>query len=515
MAGQTGFLFLGAPSAEQVARDFVNHYYNTLSNDPQLVLPFYRVTSTITRIETGIDGTVDSTTMSIYDFEEKLKAMDYSTYDDTDTFTVDSQLSLMGGILVNVMGCVKNNNSRRRFVQTFFLVPQEVGYFVHNDIFRYLEKDDSETFQQELIVSADFFEELLEKDDSETFQELIVSADLFEELIVADELFVSEPRKPLSRQGEEEDLNATTSTPESTVVAETVNSVDQEEEESTTSIPEVKSMVDQIISSVTNYYQEVSPISAPEMELAGEEMVAAGGNQQEADQEVAPTSTLEVELAAEETEGAFGNFQKEVGQEVAPTATPEMELGAEETVSLVGDEEEGSTTTIEKTLEEAPKQVLPSFSYASVLKMEKKVGGGSTFPSTKSLTSQASAQTKLENKVSNADSQASYSFRPTVSTTARSVLKNKVSPGALDGRRTVYVKNLPLDISTSQLEGELTRFGLITAGGVIIQGQQDGICYAFVRFKDSASAQNAIGSSPISFGGRTVYIQQKPSVSRA
>ncbi|CAM6083621.1 unnamed protein product [Calypogeia fissa] len=483
MAGQTGFLFLGAPSAEQVARDFVNHYYNTLSNDPQLVLPFYRVTSTITRIETGIDGTVDSATMSIYDFEEKLKAMDYSSYD-TDTFTVDSQLSLMGGILVSVMGCVsKENNRRRSFVQTFFLVPQEVGYFVHNDIFRYLEKNDSET-------------RLLEP-------------------VVADELVVSEPGKPLSRHGEEEDLKSTTSTPESTVVAETVNSVDQEEEESTTSILEVKSMVDQIIMSVTNYYQEASPSSTPEMELAGEEMVAAGGNQQEADQEVAPTSALKVELAAEETEGADGNFEKEVRQEVVPTATSEMEPAAEETVSLVGDEEEGSTTTIEKTLEEAPKQVVPSFTYASVLKMEKKVGGGSTFPSTTSLTSKASAQTLLDNKVSTADSQASYSSRPTVSTTARSVLKNKVSPAALDGRRTVYVKNLPLDISTSQLEGELTRFGLITTGGVIIQGQQDGICYAFVRFKDSASAQNAIESSPISFGGRTVYIQQKTSVSRA
>lgn len=36
---------------------------------------------------------------------------------------------------------LKDFNARRNFVQTFFLAPQETGYFVLNDIFQFTEED--------------------------------------------------------------------------------------------------------------------------------------------------------------------------------------------------------------------------------------------------------------------------------------------------------------------------------------------------------------------------------------
>lgn len=36
---------------------------------------------------------------------------------------------------------IKDFNNRRKFVQTFFLAPQEKGYFVLNDIFHFIEED--------------------------------------------------------------------------------------------------------------------------------------------------------------------------------------------------------------------------------------------------------------------------------------------------------------------------------------------------------------------------------------
>jgi hypothetical protein len=47
----------------------------------------------------------------------------------------------MGGVLVMVSGSLSTKSTgKRNFTQTFFLAPQEKGYFVLNDIFRYLDE---------------------------------------------------------------------------------------------------------------------------------------------------------------------------------------------------------------------------------------------------------------------------------------------------------------------------------------------------------------------------------------
>ena len=55
--------------------------------------------------------------------------------------TAHSLESWNGGILVMVSGSVliKNFSGMRQFVQTFFLAPQEKGYFVLNDIFHFID----------------------------------------------------------------------------------------------------------------------------------------------------------------------------------------------------------------------------------------------------------------------------------------------------------------------------------------------------------------------------------------
>lgn len=54
--------------------------------------------------------------------------------------TADSQRSLGDGVIVVVTGCLTGkDNLRRNFTQTFFLAPQDSGYFVLNDVCRYIE----------------------------------------------------------------------------------------------------------------------------------------------------------------------------------------------------------------------------------------------------------------------------------------------------------------------------------------------------------------------------------------
>lgn len=56
---------------------------------------------------------------------------------------VDAQASIGNGIVIQVLGEMSNNGlPNRKFSQTFFLAEQPNGYYVLNDIFRYLKDDD-------------------------------------------------------------------------------------------------------------------------------------------------------------------------------------------------------------------------------------------------------------------------------------------------------------------------------------------------------------------------------------
>lgn len=57
--------------------------------------------------------------------------------------TINSLDSWNRGVLVVVSGSVKSRDFSgwRKFVQTFFLAPQEKGYFVLNDIFHLLDEE--------------------------------------------------------------------------------------------------------------------------------------------------------------------------------------------------------------------------------------------------------------------------------------------------------------------------------------------------------------------------------------
>ncbi|PNY13389.1 G3BP-like protein [Trifolium pratense] len=56
--------------------------------------------------------------------------------------TAHSLESWSGGVIVMVSGSVQiKDNQRRKFMQTFFLAPQEKGFFVLNDIFHFVEDD--------------------------------------------------------------------------------------------------------------------------------------------------------------------------------------------------------------------------------------------------------------------------------------------------------------------------------------------------------------------------------------
>lgn len=80
----------------------------------------------------------------IFVFWQQIHALVMSLgYTGIEIKTAHSLESWNGGVLVMVSGSVqvKDFVRKRKFVQTFFLAPQEKGYFVLNDIFHFIDEE--------------------------------------------------------------------------------------------------------------------------------------------------------------------------------------------------------------------------------------------------------------------------------------------------------------------------------------------------------------------------------------
>ena len=82
---------------------------------------------------------------------EKILSFHYGEFS-AQILIVDAQHSFSGGALILVTGYLTGkDNLRRKFTQSFFLAPQDKGYFVLNDAFRYVD-DGSQNFMNDVEV---------------------------------------------------------------------------------------------------------------------------------------------------------------------------------------------------------------------------------------------------------------------------------------------------------------------------------------------------------------------------
>ncbi|XP_041989736.1 nuclear transport factor 2-like isoform X2 [Salvia splendens] len=139
-------------SVEVIANAFIEQYYTILHHSPEQVYRFYRDTSISSRQDlNGLMRTV--TTMNC--INDEICNLDYTNYK-AEIKSADSQNSFKEGIMVLVTGClIGKNNMRRKFVQTFFLAPQDTGYYVLNDVLRYVEETTSDGLSGMATVADD------------------------------------------------------------------------------------------------------------------------------------------------------------------------------------------------------------------------------------------------------------------------------------------------------------------------------------------------------------------------
>ncbi|XP_057474315.1 nuclear transport factor 2-like isoform X1 [Actinidia eriantha] len=139
MAMQAAIPAAALPSAQVVGNAFVEQYYHILHESPELVYKFYQDSSVVSRPNSDGVMTLVTTMQAIND---KILSLDYGNYK-AEIKTADAQDSYEEGVIVLVTGCLTGKDCvRKKFTQTFFLAPQEKGYFVLNDVFRYVDENE-------------------------------------------------------------------------------------------------------------------------------------------------------------------------------------------------------------------------------------------------------------------------------------------------------------------------------------------------------------------------------------
>ncbi|KAI1769186.1 hypothetical protein GGR53DRAFT_229548 [Hypoxylon sp. FL1150] len=125
---------------DEVAWFFVEQYYTTLSKNPEKLHLFYGKRS---QFVYGLEAEVANVSVGRPNIQERIKQLDFQDCKVRVT-NVDSQASF-DNIVIQVIGETSNKTGDpKKFVQTFVLAQQPSGYFVLNDILRYIDEEDDE-----------------------------------------------------------------------------------------------------------------------------------------------------------------------------------------------------------------------------------------------------------------------------------------------------------------------------------------------------------------------------------
>lgn len=125
-----------AHSPQIIANAFVLQYYYILQYSPELVHRFYCENSSLGRPEA--DGELSCVT-TMKAINEKIISLNCNLMPEINK--IDAQASFGGGVTVLVTGNMTSQDGtiKKFFTQSFFLAPQDNGYFVLNDMFRYVD----------------------------------------------------------------------------------------------------------------------------------------------------------------------------------------------------------------------------------------------------------------------------------------------------------------------------------------------------------------------------------------
>ncbi|KAG6004295.1 hypothetical protein E4U21_001192 [Claviceps maximensis] len=141
-------------SKDQVGWFFVEQYYTTLSKSPEKLHLFYSKRS---QFVYGREAEVANVSVGRQQIQERIKALEFQDCK-VRVSNVDTQASF-DNIVIQVIGETSNKGAEpKKFVQTFVLAQQPSGYFVLNDILRYIIEEEEDESSAPADTPADLQE---------------------------------------------------------------------------------------------------------------------------------------------------------------------------------------------------------------------------------------------------------------------------------------------------------------------------------------------------------------------
>ncbi|KAI9189435.1 hypothetical protein H9P43_000868 [Blastocladiella emersonii ATCC 22665] len=127
-----------SPSADQVGWMFVREYYQIMNSEPSRLHCFYSRDSTAVH---GLEATMAAANKGQHEIQKMFQTIGFKDCRVVIS-NVDSVPSLADGIIVQVIGEMSNAGApSQKFVQTFFLAKQPKGYYILNDVFRFMREE--------------------------------------------------------------------------------------------------------------------------------------------------------------------------------------------------------------------------------------------------------------------------------------------------------------------------------------------------------------------------------------
>lgn len=199
-------------------------------------------------------------------------------------------------------------------------------------------------------------------------------------------------------------------------------------------------------------------------------------------------------------------LQEDLDTEIVVEETP-AEEASPPIHSIAHTIQEPPVALVEESLEEPAKKT-----YASILRVSKGqpvLSAAPQFAPQHSYKSAPPPPSEL-NHVAQPAVQQSSPASMYVSESGAEAAEEGYGPEEEGEVTSVYVRNLPANVTEAEIDHEFKHFGRIKPDGIFIRVRKEiGVCYAFVEFEDIVGVQNALEASPIQLAGRQVYIEER------
>ncbi|KJX98527.1 ntf2 and rrm domain-containing protein [Zymoseptoria brevis] len=457
-----------APSQPEISKDevgwyFVEQYYTTLSRSPEKLYLFYNKRS---QFVSGQETDKVAVCVGQRAINDKIKELDFHDCKVRVT-NVDSQAS-DSHIVIQVIGEISNRSQpHKKFTQTFVLATQTNGYFVLNDIFRYLvEEEDEAEVEAAAPAPAEEVQQVSGTEKSESKRKSMqAEAELKTLISSAEPAVIEQAAKRVDKELEEKAVKPAEDAPkvngnhvaeeESKAVEETPAPVEETKEEpvaeTTKTVPVEEEKIEQEKPKDPEPTPAISPVAKK----------AAPAQPAQAPKPAAP--------AAPKTWAQLASARSAVAMPAIPTSAA------------------ATTGAAPRAAPAAAKVATPAAPSSA-----------STTPSAPAAPAAQSTPAQRQD-TSGSDSQDEW----TAVGHSRQQSRQVNAPQQDQPQHRGYIKNVQDNVNAEELRSILQKFGDVLYLDIARQKN----C-AFVDFK-TAEGYNKATATPFELGGETLYVEER------